>query len=1012
MSISQFAINKPVTVLMLVIGVIFVGYLALNGLGIDLFPDIDFPIAFIQAAYSGVDPAEMENIVTKPVEDEIATVSDIDRITSYSVEGFSQVVIQFKWGADIDVGAADLREKVDIVKRRLPSELDSIIVQKLDIDAQPVMAISIAGEMNLVELRSLVDNEIKPLIERASGVASASISGGLQREIHINVDLFKLEEYKIPIGDIISAISSDNRNIPAGDLEEGQFKYLIKAEGQVNSVEELAEITVKKIGNSIIKIGDIAEVRDSNKEVSSISRMNGKSSVNISLQKESGANPVKLSDDVKKTLINLRKRYPSLTFEVGQDNSDFIRDSIGMVQSNAIMGALLAIIVLFVFLKNIRSTVIIGIAIPVSIITTFSMMYLKAGMTLNLMTLGGLALGIGMLLDNSIVVLENIYRHFVENPEKTRKENSASSSDEVAMPVLASTLTTIAVFAPIAFVPEMVGEIFFNLSLAIVFALISSYFVAFTVIPALSSKFLKVNHASEKPGIIFEKIKSSYNSFLKLILKSKKNTIFYFFGVFGVFVLSLFFFPPTEFFPSMDRGTFTITVDFAEGTKLDEVNRVASNIEDILDDYDEVDKVITNLSLGRANFTVTLVPVEEREITTKLFIDEVREKTKNLTNVKMLNFGEPQMGPGGSSKPVQIRVYGDDYDKIENYCEQIAGIISGVDGIKDVDSGVKRGRPEVKIFIKRDKIRDLDLNFNEVGNAVRNYVYGTVAGKYKDSNNEFDIRVKLDEKFTGSIDELSNLRMIIKGKTVVLADIADIKLDYGYTTIQRRDKKRVLTVQADIVGRPLGLVIGEISNNLNNFRMEEGYEFEFGGDEEERRKSFGHLFTALIAAIFLVYMIMASQFESLGEPFVIMFTIPLSIIGVVIFLNLFGQNFSVTAIIGIIMLAGIVVNNGILLIDYINAKRHKENMDRTSAVLAAGNTRIRPILMTTATTILGMLPLALGIGAGADFFQPLAITVIGGLLVSSFLTLTFIPATYVIFDSLKARVIKLVNRSS
>jgi len=1011
MSLPEFSIKKPVTILMLVVALFLVGYLSLTSLSIDLFPDIDIPIALVQAVYPGVNPSEMENLVTIPIEDEISTVSNVDTIDSYSLEGITQIVVRLNWGEDLDFAAVDLREKVDIAKRELPSDIENIIVSKVDIDSMPIMSVSISGGKNLIDLRTIVDEEIKPAFERIDGVGSADVNGGLEREIHIDVNPDILEELGLTLNDVVNAIRTDNLNVPAGNIEEGQFKYLIKTEGEVGDVRELSNIPVKKLGPAIIKIADVAEVVDTYKEVTSIGRMNGRPAVNISLKKESGANPVDVSDRVQELIKELKAdRYKHFEFSIGRDSSEFIRDSIKMVETNALLGGLFAVFVLFLFLKNIRSTGIIAIAIPVSIIATFTMMYLKEGMTLNLMTLGGLTLGIGMLLDNSIVVLENIFRHFHENREKDRKANSKDGAEEVAMPVLASTLTTIAVFAPIGFVPEMVGEVFFNLSLTIVFALVSSYFVAFTVIPTMASRFLKVSkNEGKRKEPIFGRIRAVYRTFLYFIISSKKRRVFYFSAVIALFILSIFMFPPTEFFPSMDQAMFQIDASFAEGTKIEVVDEVAKVIEGQLAEYDAVEKVVSDLSLANVNFLVSLVPVEERELSTEDMMNIMRERTKELVNVKEISFSEAQMGPM-SGKPIQIEVSGEEFGKIEDYCLQIYDRIKDVEGLEDLSDGVNEGRPEIKIHFYRDKIRDLGFTLSQVASLVRTAVYGNVAGVFKEFNKEFDIRVKLEDDFTDSVDKIRNLRLFDKGKMFVLSDVADVELSYGYTTITRKDKRRTLTVESNLTGRPMGLVIEDINERLKDLEMEPGYSYEFGGDEQDRREAFANLGLALIAAILLVYMIMASQFESLVEPFIIMFTIPLSIIGVVLFLNIFNFPFSVIVIVGMIMLAGIVVNNGILLVDYINMLRNKGTSSENDAIVEAGTIRLRPILMTASTTSLGMLPLAFGIGSGADFFQPLAITVIGGLLFSTFFTLTFIPVTYTIVEGVSEYLVELFKR--
>ncbi|MDD5092322.1 MAG: efflux RND transporter permease subunit, partial [Candidatus Wallbacteria bacterium] len=564
--------------------------------------------------------------------------------------------------------------------------------------------------------------------------------------------------------------------------------------------------------------------------------------------------------------------------------------------------------------------------------------------------------------------------------------------------ILASTLTTVAVFLPIGFVPGMVGEIFLNLALTIVFSLAASYLVAIMVVPLMASRIIKVSGEVSHP--LMDRVAASLSRLLGFLLRSPVRCVGYFVIVLAVFGVSLMFFPPQEFFPSMDRGTFVVSFETPEGTSVEQTDLITAAIERQLRTYPEVEKLISRTEMAEGSITVVLKPVKQRKRTTADIISASRAEISRIPGFTDIFYNEMRMGPPQSGKPISIQVSGEKFEQLEEICLMIAGKISSVKGLKDLNNGVKKGRPEIKIEFDREKIRDLGINLAGISGMVRSFVYGTVAGKYKESNEEYDIRVEADDPYKDRIEKVRNMQFTIdKGVRVTLSQIARIYQDRGYSQIERSNLKKILKVEADSEGRAQGLVISDIQKILSTIELPQGYEAKFGGEEEDRAEAFGNLGYALIAAVCLVYMVMAAQFESFLYPFVIMFTIPLSVIGVVLSLRLSGYAFSVTAMIGIIMLAGIVVNNGIILIDYINRRRTLHGENRIDACLTACTVRMRPIMMTTMTTVCGMLPLALGIGAGADFFQPLAITVIGGLIFSMVLTLTFIPVTYTIVDT-------------
>lgn len=1105
MSIPRISIHRPISVTMLMLGMALIGIGAFLVLNVALFPNIDIPVAFVQAPYPGVDPSEIETIVTKKIEDEINSVENIDKIESYSAEGYSQTVINFKFGTDLDLAAVDLRAKVDQAKRNLPRDIEQITVSKVDINAFPILNIALGGNYDLVELRRIADREIKPAFQQISGVSNVEVKGGLQREIRIKIIPERLLAYELTIDDVITAVGKDNQNTPLGNINEGSFKYLLRSEGQVKTPQQLGNIIIKEINRRPIYLSEISTIEDLYKDIESTSRINGQPSVTLEIKKSADANPVLISDAAQALIPKLVDKYKGrLTITVGNDQTGFIRDTIQMVKDNAFMGGLFAIIVLFTFLQNYRATFIIGTSIPIAILATFGLLSLKEDITLNLMTLGGLALGIGMMVDNAIVVMENIYRFYVDHPDGDRLELAAKASEEVFMPVIASTATTVAVFLPIGFVPAIVGEIFFNMSLAIIFSLTASLVVSITFVPMLCSKFLVLdglfietiivrmykalvrwikNHPVKSamgtfsllllpaigfyfglnnpsilkmlektplagrafsPGFdsllasaalilavfllplviaaifklfnlltskllfpivdvfIMKIFRSAYLLVLKGLLSHWYLRVGYCLLIFFTFILSVQFQPPTAFFPAMDRGEMTVEFETPEGTSVEKTDEVTRQIESIFLKVPEVSKVITNSAVGKGTLSIKLTPKKERTRTTSEVIREARAQVDLIAGIRTIDYKEPSMGKPSRGKSIQIEVMGDDFAIIESICAEIYQRIKDIPGLKDLEDGINTGRPEFRLVFDREKIRDMGLSLVKIAEMARSHVYGTVAGKYRENNDEFDIRVEAADLSKDKIARIKDLEISLeKGKFVKLSQIAEFKPATGYSIIERKNVARRLIVQGNPDERPIGAITTDINEKIRDIKLPPGYSINFGGENEEMIKAFTYLAVALIASILLVYMIMASQFESLLYPFLIMFTIPLSYIGVVAGLQIMGFAFSVTSMIGIIMLAGIAVNNGIILIEFILQRRRENNESNFDAAMAAGTLRFRPILMTVCTTLLGMVPLALGIGAGADFYQPLAISVSGGLFVSTLITLTFVPTIFIMAENLK-----------
>ncbi len=1028
MKIHEISINRPVTVLMCVLIVVMLGIVSFTRVPIDLIPEMNLPIAIVSTSYQGVGPQEIEGIVTKNIESAIATVSNIKSIQSTSSEGNSVVVAEFNYGTDMDYATLQMREKIDMIKRFLPAEVEAPMVIKIDPNMLPVVSLGVTGNMNEVELKNFIEDKIQPSLESLKGVASVTLSGGKTREIKVIVDPIRMSGYGVSFNQIATLLQMENLNQPSGTVEYGDKNLLVRSTGEFQSVKEISNLPITLPTGTIIYLRDVAEVKDSFKDTSTITRMNGKSSIGLSIQKQTGSNTVEVVNLIKKRIEEIRKQNSDINIQLVFDQGKFIEDSIGNVSRNALAGGLLAVLVLFIFLKSIRSTMIVGTAIPISIVATFVMIYFS-GITLNLVSLGGLALGIGMLVDNAIVVLENIYRH--KNEGYSTIEAARLGTQEVGGAIISSTLTTIVVFLPIVFTQGFTAEVFKQLALTVVFSLLASLAVALTVIPAMSSKLLgRVGKraAKRKGGVIFEKwdslldrIDNLYRGLLVWVLRHKKTTVAI---VLAVFFSSLALLPlvGTEYFPSMDQGQFTVDINMAQGSLLEETNAVTKEVEAVLKDIPELEKMFVSIGGGgrsfrasntsssdKASITATLTAVKQRSRSTAQIVDEVRRRVELLPGAEIkvsevsFMFGGG-MGTGGAA--VSIRISGQDLGQLQQLAEDVKEVVSSVEGTRQVESSIAKGRPEARITVNRSKAAGYGIGTAQVAAAVRTSLEGRVATRFKQDGSEIDVRLQLPRVYNNNYEGLKSIKLASPtGAEVTLMDVAEISLAQGPVAITRASQERYVTVTADIYGRDIGSINNDVREKLNNVLMPVGYRITMGGQEQQMRESFSDLGLALLLSIFLVYMIMAAQFESLLYPFVIMFAVPLAYTGSALGLVATGRSLSVPAFIGVIMLAGIVVNNAIVLVDYINTLR-KRGLDREAAIIKAGPTRLRPILMTTMTTVLGLIPLALGFGEGSEMQAPLATVVIGGLLSSTILTLVVIPVIYSIFDDISQRIRK------
>jgi HAE1 family hydrophobic/amphiphilic exporter-1 len=1035
MRITETVVKRPVAAFMAVLVILILGFVSLSKMQVDLLPDIQLPTAVVVTTYPGASSEEIETMITKPIEKEIAGVENIKSISSSSEANVSMITVSFNWGTDLDTAVTDVREKVDMVKKRLPDDADEPLVIKFDPSMMPVLIYGMTGDRDPLLMKQIGEDMIEKKLERVAGVSSVQVVGGVERQIRVLLSPQKMNGYGISIGQVMQVLAANNLNLPGGTVDYGSRELIVRTTGEFESVDEIKELAVANRQGAIIKLSDIAEVKDATEDIKTHSRINDYEGLRILIQKSSDANTVAVANGVKKELEAIKKELPK-GIELYQilDQSDFINRSIKNVTSSAIQGGLLAVIVLYLFLHNFRSTVVIAFSIPISIIATFVVMYFS-GITLNLISLGGLALGIGMLVDNSIVVLENIYHH--RELGLNGMEAASVGANEVTLAIAASTLTTVAVFLPIVFVKGLAGILFKEMSLTITFSLLSSLIVAITIVPLLSSRLIKVTSAEEKKqgflARIFDGMDRFYNSvdekYGKLLAWALGHRKIVILAIVALLVISVAAVPlvGTEFFPETDEGRISISVEYPLGTKVEKTDELVKSIERIVASIPEVQMYSSQVGtdtkksfLGTAgsgeiaSIDVRLVPVSERKRSTKDVVEEIRQKIGEVPGAKIEINSATMMSTissatSGSSKPVQVAIKGDDFATLENLAEKIKAIVKKVPGTRDVETSVDEGRPEVQIKVDKDRASYYGLDASQVAQTVRIAINGVEATKYRVAGTEVEVNVQLDELSRKTLEDLEGMTLMSPtGVNVPLRNIARFTITEGPNVISREDQERVVYVTADIYRRSLGEVTNDIRSAISSVNLPEGYSISFEGQNKEMTESFADLFQALLLAVFLVYAVMAAQFESFLHPFTIMFAIPFCTTGVVFGLLISRRAFSLPAYIGIIMLAGIAVNNAIVLVDYINQLRAKGKTVR-EAIVEAGPRRLRPIMMTTLTTVLGLLPLALGIGEGSEIQAPLAVTVMGGLTVSTLLTLVVVPVLYSIFEDLSARVVRIIK---
>lgn len=1024
MKLPEFSVKRKVTASMMAAILVVLGAISFTRLGLDFFPDLEFPTVSVVTSYPGASSEDIENILTRPLEQVVSSVNRVKKVASMTSEGVSVITIEFEWGTKLDFAAQDVRDQIGLYEQYLPEEAGEPLVLKFSFSQFPVIFFGVTSDLPAMRLRTVIEDEVAPRLERIDGVASARVFAMDVREILVDVDKASLESRGLTLDQVLMALRSENLNLPAGSLVERHSEILVRTMGEFMDLDDIRRTVVGLTATGEpVYVADIAEVKDTLKEMRYVARIQQQNGVYLIISKRSGANTQQASAAVKKELEALRGSIPgNPVFHVAMDQGDMIEQVTTNTVQNALVGGLMAIVLIFLFLRNWRPTLIIGLAVPLSVITTFIALY-AAGYTLNLLTLGGLALGIGMLVDNAIVVIENVYRHLEEG--KGADEASMAGAGEVGMAITASTLTTIAVFFPMIFAQGVTGKMTQALGLSVAFSLVASLFVALTVVPLSTSLLFRsgrslkaISKAPEERQ--FAKAKALYRKWLDRALHNRRWVVG---GALLAFVAALAIVPflGTEFLPSQDRDMIMLKVRMPVGTALEETDRVVAMVENIMAAMPEITMIsaqvgsqveqdagdaassMSNAGTHEAILWVGLVKRDQRTMSDTEILERIRGRLPSLIGVKFEAIDMSQMLLGGAAAPVEIELFGKDFPVLKDQADQIVRMISGVEGLRDITHSMASGKPEVQIRIDRERAYRLGLSVYQVANTVQTATLGKVATRFREGSDEIDVRLRFKKEYRDSLDEVRRIPILTPaGRMVSLEEAAVIELAEGPITINRENQARRVSVTANIADRDLGSVVRDIKGRLAGFErtLPPGYFLEYGGAYEQMQEAFLILAGAFALAVLLVYMIMASQFEHFTHPFIIMFTVPLGIIGVIIGLLVTGRTISLAALIGVIMLAGIAVNNGIVMIDYIN-QLIKRGVDRREAILQGATTRLRAVVLTALTTILGSLPLAFSRSSGSEFRAPMGVAIVFGLTATTLLTLFVIPVIYSLFNKIR-----------
>ena len=1007
---SRLCIRKPVTTIMVTLMVFIAGILSYTNLDQAMMPDMDLPIAVVATTYVGASPEEIENLVSKPLEEGMGSIANVETITSYSAANMSMVLLQFVDGTDIDMAAVDMRDKLDQIKSTLPDGANEPMVVKMDINAMPIMLGVRAENLDLNSLHEMLEDNVVNRLERIEGVASVELSGGITREIRVTIDPAKLAGYGLTTSTISGMLAAENMNLPSGSLSQGDTTVSIRTVGEFRTLQEIQNLPIPTSTGAVVHLSDVARVEEVEADRNSFSYINGDKGIIISVDKQSTANLVKVSDALKAEIAELQEDYPELEIYMLTDTAEYIEMSLSNITETAFLAAIIAFFVLFLFLKNAVTAGIIAVSIPTSIMATFAMMYLT-GINMNMISMGGVAIGIGMLVDNSVVVLDSIYQYYERGYSPA--EAAEIGAKEVSMAITASTLTTVAVFIPLMMTGGTTGAMMSNLSLTIVYALVASVVVALTFVPMacalLLKKETKTIHWKNIKFLSFldhwdaaiDMLSRKYEQGLKWALSHRKKTVI---TVVIAFVLSLGCIPLAgmDFMATMDQGSASVTVELPNGTDLDTTEETTLEVLYRLQGIEEVEMVYANVGSGMmsagtnsSSITINLVDKDDRSRSTDEVCEEIEGLLTDIPGAEItVSSSSSAMGSMMGSADVTMNVYGYDAKTLIAVEKDLVEHLEAWPGLSNVEGSTGETVPEAMITIDRGKASQYGITTASVAGALNTAISGSTATEYKVDGTEIDVVLRYDTEQINYLTDLNDLTVTSgMGTQVPLSNFATISMGETATTIMRENQKNYVTINVDAEGLSGGDAQKLVVSAMDDFELPDGCHYEFGGMTEMMNESFGQLGLAMVVAVLLVYMIMASQFESLRYPFIVMFSMPLAITGAIFGLLITGNTITMPAMMGFVMLVGMVVNNGIVLVDYTNQLMDR-GMTCYDALTTAGPRRLRPILMTTLTTVLGMVPMALATSEGSEMMQALAIGVIFGLTLSTVVTLVFIPVLY------------------
>jgi len=1018
MALASVSVSRPIATTMVFLIIITLGLISFRFLPVDLLPPIEFPQLGIRVSYGNVGPEEMELIITERVENAVAGVPNLERISSRSSEGFSEVELRFSQGTNLDSAANDVRAALDRVRQSFPPEVDPPEIRKFDPNQQPIVVVGARSTLPLEDLTRILEQDLMRSFQQIPGVGSVEVWGGVYREINVDLIRDRLIAMQLTAADVVNAIGRENVTLPGGNVREGLKDLYVRTLGEFTNVDEVANTVVSVVDGTPIRVKDVADVQLAFRDIGRYVEMGGIPTIRLGIRKQTGANTVAVAAAIRAEMERINQFRDDLQLQVISDQSTFIQGSIDSVRNSAIWGGILSVIILFAFLRNTSATLIIAVAIPISIVATFGLVYF-GGLTLNQMSFGGIALGVGMIVDNSIVVLENIVRQ--RQRGAARKQSALVGAKQVTGAIIASTLTTCVIFLPVAFMRTTTGTLFQELALVVVFALFCSLLIAMTLVPMLSSRFLTVqpdiDHVN-RPGK-FAALERSYARLVDRALNHRALVV----GTAGVLVaIAVALIPklPFELAPETDGDQVQVRMWMDDGTNIAVMYEYIKVLDQAVREVvppDEVVYITNDLRNNFATIELSLKQPSERTLTAMELADRIRSHVQNTipgaeiqvsaeTGLRVLRFlfrgGGGNQNGGGSSLELQLR--GHDMQVAEDLVQTIINRIETVPGVVDADASNRERRPQQNIQFDRQRMAELGLSVQDVASAIQTSIGGRRAGVYRIGGEEIDINVRLRPEDRLSVIDLDNISVRTSDGILPISALVTQEMGRGPANINRVDGQRINYIYANLeAGVPLGVAVERVREALRDVEMPQDFSIYFGGEYEEQQRAQRDFLLAILMAVALIYMVMAAQFERFIDPLIVMCSVPVAVIGVVPTMLLTGTTLNLQSFMGIVMLVGIVVNNAIVLVDYINLLRREKNMSVREAVVEAGRLRLRPILMTTTTTVLGLLPLAVGIGTGAELQAALARVVIGGLLASTLVTLLLIPVVYLSVSNLMER---------